>query len=65
MSLKLNIGGFGSRGHAREFPNHEHDGCSASPRMKSKSYWPEMKQDNSMGFCGYSFNNIDNKIAQK
>ena len=33
----INIG-FGNHGHVQISPNHEHEGFSGSPKMKSKSY---------------------------
>ena len=38
MSPKLKIIGFGSHGHVRKSENHENEGFSGFPKVKSKSY---------------------------
>ena len=43
--------------------NHEHDGLSGSPKMKSKSFQSKMKQNNSTELLGHSFNTIYSKNA--
>ena len=49
--------------------NHENDGFSDSPIMKSESYYSKMKQNNSTELVGYSFNHTyhknDPKILKK
>ena len=40
VSSKIKMVGFGSHGHVRKSPNHENNGFSGSPIMKSKSTHP-------------------------
>ena len=61
MSSKISHIGFGSHGHVPKFENHEREGFSSSPIMKSKSYLSKMKQNNSKELSGLSFLNICNK----
>ena len=60
---KLQKTGVGSHGHVRKSENHENDGFSGFPKVKSKSYFSKMKQNSSTELSGSSFLKIYNKNA--
>ena len=59
VSAKMNHIGFGSNGNVRKCRNHEHDGFSGSPIMKTTNYESKRKQNNYTELSGYSFNSPD------
>ena len=60
VSPKINIIGFGNRGHVQKSRNHENNRFSVSPMMKSKSDLSKMKQNNTKELSVISSNNIYN-----
>ena len=46
-SPKIEAIGFGSHGHVQKSTNPHNDGFWVSPKAKLKSYWSQMKQNNS------------------
>ena len=60
MSPEFKIIGLGSHGHVQKSENHEHEGLSGFPKVKSKSYQSKMKQNtiNSMELSGHFSQNL-------
>ena len=55
---KMNINGFGKRGHVRQSRNHKNEGFDGSHIRKSKSYKFKFKQNNITELLNISFPQI-------